>query len=96
MANESASTYKNKGTNYNYAYHWANLSLEYMNDGILYDDNTAEQGKRTIDEFVNKGIAISVYNVDTDEQMKYYIQNASKLRCICTNYPKTLLDKMGK
>ena len=97
MANEPASTYKRKkGTNYNYAYHWANLSLEYMNDGILYDDNTAEQGKRTIDEFVNKGIAISVYNVDTDEQMNYYIQNASKLRCICTNYPKTLLDKMGK
>ena len=67
-----------------------------MNDGILYKDNTKEQGSRTIDEFVNNGIAISVYNVDTDEQMNYYIQNASKLRCICTNYPKTLLDKMGK
>ena len=96
MANESASTYKNKGTNYKYAYHWANLSLEHMNDGIIYDGYTKEQGSRTIDEFVNKGIAISVYNVDTDEQMNYYIQNASKLRCICTNYPKTLLNKMGK
>ena len=96
MANESASTYKNKGTNYKYAYHWANLSLEYMNDGILYGENTSEQGRRTIDEFVNKGIAISVYNVDTEEQMTYYVKNAGKLKCICTNYPKTLLDKMGK
>ena len=96
MANESASTYKSKGTNYNYAYHWANLSLEYMNDGIIYDGYTTEQGKRTIDEFVNKGIAISVYNVDTEEQMTYYVKNAGKLKCICTNYPKTLLNKMGK
>ena len=67
-----------------------------MNDGIIYDGYTKEQGKRTIDEFVNKGIAISVYNVDTEDQMTYYVKNAGKLRCICTNYPKTLLDKMGK
>lgn len=96
MGNNSASTFKSKGSGYNYAYHWANISLEFMNDGILYKDNTEEQGKRTIDEFYNSGIELSVYNVDTEEQMTYYIKNASKLRNICTNYPNTLLKKMGK
>ena len=96
MANRLASTYKSKSSGYSYAYRWANLSLEYMNDGILYDDNTTEQGSRTITEFVNNGITLSVYNVDTEEQMTYYINNASKLKCICTNYPRKLLTKMGK
>ena len=96
MANRSASTYKSKSSGYSYAYRWANLSLEYMNDGILYGDNTEEQGSRTITEFVNNGITLSVYNVDTDKQMTYYINNASKLKCICTNYPRKLLTKMGK
>jgi glycerophosphoryl diester phosphodiesterase len=96
MANRSASTYKSKSSGYSYAYRWANLSLEYINDGILYGDNTTEQGSRTITEFVNNGITLSVYNVDTEQQMTYYINNASKLKCICTNYTRKLLTKMGK
>jgi glycerophosphoryl diester phosphodiesterase len=60
-----------------------------MNDGF-------SGGKRTIDEFYNRGIEFSVYNVDTDQQMNYYVNRADKLKCICSNYPKKLLSKMRK
>ncbi len=96
MANKSAADYDKLGVGCKYAYRWANLSLEYMNDGLLYGTNTTEQGKRTIDEFVGLGIEFSIYNADTDAQMDYYINQSSKLKCICTNYPKKLLQKMGK
>ena len=92
MANKPASDYEKLGVGCKYAYRWANMSLEYMNDGL---DNP-ETGKRTIDEFVSKGIEFSVYNADTDAQMEYYMQRADKLKAICTNYPKKLLQKMGK
>ncbi|MBQ2419301.1 MAG: hypothetical protein II281_05795, partial [Alistipes sp.] len=87
MANKPASEYEKLGVGCKYAYRWANLSLEHMNDGF-------SGGKRTIDEFVSRGIEFSVYNVDTDQQMAYYVSRADKLRCICSNYPKKLLSKM--
>ncbi len=87
MANKAASEYEKLGVGCKYAYRWANLSLEYMNDGF-------SGGKRTIDEFVSRGIEFSVYNVDTDQQMAYYVSRADKLKCICSNYPKKLLSKM--
>ena len=87
MANKSAATYADLGKNYKYAYHWANLSLEYMNDGF-------SGGKRTIEEFVSRGIEFSVYNADTDQQMDYYVGQSHRLKSICSNYPKKLLSKM--
>ena len=87
MANRAASEYERLGAGCKYAYRWANLSLEHMNDGF-------SGGKRTIDEFVSRGIEFSVYNADTDQQMDYYASRADKLKCICTNYPKKLLSKM--
>lgn len=87
MANRAASEYEKLGVGCKYAYRWANLSLEYMNDGF-------SGGKRTIDEFVSRGIEFSVYNADTDQQMDYYVSRADKLKCICSNYPKKLLSKM--
>lgn len=96
MANKAASEYDRLGAGCKYAYRWANMSLEYMNDGILYGTNTVEQGTRTIDEFYSRGIEFSVFNADTDQQMAYYIDRADKLKFICTNYPKKLLSKMRK
>lgn len=94
MANKAASEYDRLGAGCKYAYRWANLSLEYMNDGLLYGTYTSEQGKRTIDEFVSRGIEFSVYNADTDAQMDYYIGQSHKMKFICTNYPKKLISKM--
>ena len=89
MANRAASEYDRLGAGCKYAYRWANLSLEHMNDGF-------SGGKRTIDEFVSRGIEFSVYNADTDQQMNYYVGQSHRLKCICSNYPKKLLSKMRK
>lgn len=79
-----------------YGFSWANLSAKsYM----------TPYGSRTIDEFVSAGMQISVFNVDkagsTDSNavtsandVKYYIDNYSKLRCICTNYPQWLKKQL--
>ena len=88
MANRTGAEYERLGAGCKYAYRWANLSLEHMNDGF-------SGGKRTIDEFVSRGIEFSCYNADTDQQMDYYSGQSHKLKCICTNYPKKLLRKMG-
>ena len=88
MANRTGAEYERLGAGCKYAYRWANLSLEHMNDGF-------SGGKRTIDEFVSRGIEFSCYNADTDQQMEYYINQSHKLKFICTNYPKGLLRKMG-
>ena len=89
MANRTGAEYERLGAGCKYAYRWANLSLEHMNDGF-------SGGKRTIDEFVSRGIEFSCYNADTDQQMDYYSGQSHKLKSICTNYPKKLLRKMGK
>ena len=83
MANRAVSEYTSRG------YAWANMSVEYMNDGI----NT---GARTINEFASKGVAISIYNADTEASMDYYINQSANMKGICTNYPATLLRRMGK
>jgi len=80
MANRAVNEYTSRG------YKWANLSLEYMNDGT-------HTGARTIKEFTDKGLAFSVYNADTETDMNYYISHSDKMKAICTNYPKKLLDK---
>ena len=91
MANKNPAGHKAKGFN------WANLSAKsYMNP---YGD-----GERTIDEFKNAGMQISVFNIDkaagdgnavyTDEAVNYYINRYADLRFICTNYPKWMLSKL--
>jgi len=81
MANKSASEYTQRG------YKWANLSTEFMKQG---------GGNLTIEEFNKAGVDVSVFNADDDVTMDYYIAYASKMKAICTNYPKKLLSKMGK
>ena len=80
MSNSAASVYVGNG------YPWANLSIDYMTKG---------GGARTIDEFTKAKIALSIFVVDTDDDMTYYVNNASKLKAIATNYPKKMLVKMG-
>ena len=83
MANYAVLEYISRG------YKWANLSLEYMNDGT-------HTGARTIREFTDKGVEISVFNADDDADMNYYVNQSANLKAICTNYPDRLLRKMGK
>lgn len=89
MANKSAEEFQNKG------FSWANLSAKsYM----------SPYGPRTINEFLDAGMEISVFCVDkagskdanavtSESDVKYYIENSSKLKYITTNYPKWLLSK---
>jgi hypothetical protein len=61
-------------------------------------------GQRTIDEFKNAGMQISVFNIDSqsgdgnavysEEAVNYYINRYADLRFICTNYPKWMLSKL--
>lgn len=79
MANRPTSDYLARG------YYWANLSTEFM---------ASDGGSRTVEEFSESGIEFSVYNADDDAVMDYYISRADKMKAICTNYPKKLLNKM--
>lgn len=89
MANRPAEDFKKKG------FTWANLSAKsYM----------APYGPRTLNEFSDAAMEISVFCVDkkgskdanavtSESDVKYYIDNCSKLKYITTNYPKWLLNK---
>ncbi|MBP5720858.1 MAG: glycerophosphodiester phosphodiesterase [Bacteroidales bacterium] len=92
MANKNPAGHKAKG------FSWANLSAKsYMTP---YGD-----GDRTIDEFKNAGMQISVFNIDREsgdgnavysaEAVNYYVNRYADLRFICTNYPKWLLSKLN-
>lgn len=91
MADKGPAAHKAKGFN------WANLSAaSYM--------TPYGQGVRTIDEFKNAGMQISVFNIDkqsgdgnavfSDEAVNYYVSRYNDLRFICTNYPDWLLKKL--
>lgn len=93
MGNTTPAEHKAKG------FSWANLSAaSYMKQ---YGN-----GSRTIEEFRDAGMEISVFNVDrasgdanavySDEAVKYYIGKADELRCICTNYPYWLIKKIAE
>lgn len=83
MANRAVNEYTSRG------YTWANLSVEYMNDGT-------HTGARTIKEFTDKGVAFSVFGINSDADMNYYVNQSANLKAISTDYPVRLLKKMGK
>ncbi len=83
MAARSGKEYSRNG------YPWANLSTEY-----IMKEGTA--GKFTIDEYIDNKVELSVYNVDSDADIKYYVPRGNQLKAICTNYPKKVLDAMNK
>ena len=91
MANKGPSSHKAMG------FSWANLSAaSYM--------TPYGGGERTIDEFKNAGMEISVFNIDSqsgdgnavysEEAVNYYVSRYADLRFICTNYPSWLLKKL--
>ena len=91
MANKAPSGHKAMG------YTWANLSAaSYM--------SPYGGGSRTIDEFKNAGMEISVFNIDqasgdgnavySADAVNYYVSRYADLRFICTNYPAWLLNKL--
>lgn len=71
-----------------HSYEWANMDVKNMTDAT-------HSGPRTVDEFVNAGVAISVYNVDKPKNMRYYIERLDQMKAICTNNPHLLLQEMG-
>lgn len=80
MSNSKAEEYAQKG------YVWANLSDEYMTRG---------GGSRTIDEFAKYGIKLSVFVVDSKEQINYYTAEADRLKAICSNYPSAVINALA-
>lgn len=78
MANKSGSYYAAKG------YDWANLNVEFMNDA-------SHSGDRTLNEFFNAGVEVSLFNIDSETDIEYYRPYRHRLKGICTNYPKTLI-----
>lgn len=83
MANKYPATYVSNGVE------WSNLSIDYIKDGI----NESSKAIHTIDSFVNKGLKISVYTVDDDAHMNYYVSQKDKLKAITTNYPAKLKNR---
>lgn len=85
MASSAPSTHISKG------FRWTNLSTEYM---CAAGGGT---GTYTVDQFVNAGLEFSVFNVDksfSNEVVNWYVSNYPKMKAICTNYPKWLLEKV--
>ncbi len=68
---------------------WANLSIEYF-----AQIGTGTSDGRTIKEFVDNKVALSVFNADSDSQMNYFVREKDKLKAICTNYPSKLIDRL--
>jgi glycerophosphoryl diester phosphodiesterase len=92
----SASSFKSKGYT-----DWANLNTrEHFNLGSGEDKGT---GNRTITEFKNAGLQLSVFHLDkqsgnssavyTDATVQLYLNEYQYLRAITTNYPAWLLQK---
>lgn len=92
----SATNFKNRGYT-----DWANLCTRtHFKLGSGDDKGT---GNRTIAEYKNAGLQLSVFHVDkksgnssavyTDETAGIYLSEYAYLRCITTNYPAWLIQK---
>lgn len=85
MANKYAATYESKGVK------WANLSVEYIKDGI----NDTSKAIHTVESFTDRGIEFSVYTIDDVTTMDYYVAR-DDVKAITTNYPSRLLARMKR
>ena len=89
----SASSFKNKGYT-----DWANLNARDYFKGV-----EGSSYNRTIAEFKNAGLKLSVFHIDkksgnssavySDAEVKLFLDEYDYLRCITTNYPSWLIDK---
>lgn len=92
MANQSAATYQSK------TYKWANLAASSMTK------MWGGSGARTLEEFENAGIPLSIFNIDMQagdgnavydgNAVKQYVNNASRFKALCTNYPSWLINQL--
>ena len=69
----------------NYHQAWAQLAY-----AKIFGDNTSYGPM----DYINAGVPLSVYNVDTDETMDIVIPFYPKLKAIFTNYPNKLIQKL--
>lgn len=81
MSGTPATNYIEKG------YTWANLSQNH-----IYKDGKA--GPLTINEFIEAGIDLSIYTVDSDADMNFYASHAKRIKAITTNYPAKLMKTL--
>lgn len=82
-----------------FGFNWINMSAA----GQMGPE-AGGNGARTLKEFVDAGIAVSVYNVDrqagdgnavySDAAVNWYMKNYPYFKTICTNYPEWLLSKV--
>ena len=89
----TAATFKNKGYT-----DWANLNAREHFKGI-----EGSYYNRTIAEFKNAGLKLSIFHVDkksgnssavySEAEVKMFLDEYDYLRCITTNYPSWLLSK---
>lgn len=68
---------------------WANFSIN-----NIFFNNGSVSGDYTMEDYVNSGIKVSVYNVDSDENRAWYAARAASLYAICTNYPQAMLKAL--
>jgi len=68
------------------SYKWANFSTS-----VIFFHNGQTIGNHTIQDFTDKGIRVSVYNVDSEENRKWYLAREKYLYALTTNYPNALL-----
>ena len=96
--NISATTFKNRGYT-----DWANLNTrDHFSIGVSGSEDKGT-GYRTITEFKNAGLQLSVFHLDkqsgnssavyTDANVALYLNEYQYLRCITTNYPSWLINK---
>lgn len=69
----------------NYKQAWAQLAY-----AKIFGENTTYGPL----DYINAGVPLSVYNVDTDETMDRVIPFYPKLKAIFTNYPNKLIKKL--
>lgn len=70
-------------------YDWAN----FQNSRVFYH-NGETKGDYSIDDYLEKGVQVSVYHVDSDLNRDYYVGRFEDMRALTTNYPAALLTKI--
>lgn len=68
---------------------WAN----FQNSKVFYHDGSIK-GEHSIDDYLNRGISISVYHVDSELDRDYYLGRFNALKALTTNYPAALLNQI--
>lgn len=70
---------------------WANLDYSNFFAGGAEVSNP----KYPLQSYLDAGVALSVYNADTDPEMTYVLKYYPKMKAVCTNYPAKLLGRIG-